>query len=75
MRTLLHSSNNNNVEQARVQGGSGHRAPPPWSSAGGATFWQNNCYKSLKTRLKYIEITIKVDLLKRNLALVLIDFF
>ena len=34
------------------------RSPPPWSSEGRAPIWLNNC---LKTRLKYIKITLKVE--------------
>ena len=44
--------------QARIQGAG---APPPLEllgrGQGRGTIWQNNCQNSLKTRLKYIEIT------------------
>ena len=66
--------------QARIQGGRAPVPPPPsWSSQGGVrgwgTIWLNNCQNSLKTRLNYIKITLKVDFYKRNLALTLIEFF
>ena len=42
---------------------------------GGGTIWRNNCQNSLKTRLKYIKIALKVDFYEKNLALALIEFF
>ena len=60
----------------------GRRCPPPTRSSeggaspgGGGTNWLNNCQHSLKTRLKYIKTTLKVDLTKKNLALALREFF
>ena len=51
------------------RGGPGAGAPPPWSSkegARGATIRLNNYLNSLKTRLKYIKITLKVNLYKKK---------
>ena len=37
------------------------REGPGW-----ATFWLNNCQNSLKTRLKYIQISLKVDFYEKK---------
>ena len=41
----------------------------------GGTIWLYNCQNSLKTRLKYIKITLQVDSYKKNLALAQKNFF
>ena len=66
--------------QARIQGGRSPVAstPPPGAlreGPGGATMWLNNCQKSLKTRLKYIKITLKFDSYNKNQTLALIECF
>ena len=38
--------------------------PLPWSSQGGPNMLLNNCQNSLKTHLRYIKITLKVNFLE-----------
>ena len=47
----------------------GPSAGAPGEGPRGAPFWINNCQNSLKTRLKYIKIILKVDFIyKKNQA-------